>query len=120
MLSFLDAFSDYHQIPTHLPYAEKTTFITPHGLYCYNVMPFGLKNTRATYQRLGAKIFQPLMGKTVEVYINDMLIKSKERLNHVKNLQETFKLLHTNSMKPNPLKCVIGVSSSKFLGFMVT
>ena len=57
MISFLDAFSGYHQIPMHPPDAKKTAFITPHGLYYYNVMPFGLKNARATYQRLVAKIF---------------------------------------------------------------
>ena len=66
------------------------------------------------------KIFWPLIDKTMEAYIDDMLIKSKERLNHVKHLQETFELLHTNGMKLNPLKCVFGVSSGKFLGFMVT
>ena len=52
MLSFLDAFSGYHQIPMYLPEAEKTSFITPHGLFCYNVMPFKLKNSGSTYQRL--------------------------------------------------------------------
>ena len=57
MLSFLDAFSGYHHIPMHTPNVEKTTFITSHGLYCYNVMPFGLKNAEATYQRLVTKIF---------------------------------------------------------------
>ena len=60
------------------------------------------------------------MGKTLEVYIDDMLVKSKERPNHTKHLQETFGLLRTNGMKLNPLKCAFGVSSSKFLGFMVT
>ena len=69
MLSFLDAFSGYHQIPMHPPDAEKTSFITPHGLFCYNVMPFGLKNVRATYQRLVTKMFRPLLGKTMDVYI---------------------------------------------------
>ena len=120
MLSFMDAFSGYHQIPIHLPDAVKTTFITPHGLYYYNVMPFGLKNARVTYQRLVIKIFRPLMGKTMEVYIDDMLDKSKERPDHMKNLQETFELLRTYDMKLNPLKCAFGVSSGKFLGFMVT
>ena len=120
MLSFLDTFSGYHQIPMHLPDAEKTTFITPHRLYYYNVMPFGLKNARATYQRLVTKVFRPLMGKTMEVYIDDMLVKSKEHPDHTKHLQETFDLLHTNGMKLNPLKCAFGVGSGKFMGFMVT
>ena len=104
----------------HPPNAEKMTFITPHGLYCYNVMPFGLKNARATYQRLVTKIFRLLMGKTMEVYIDDLLVKSKERPDHAKHLQETFELLCTNDMKLSPLKCVFGVSSGKFLGFIVT
>ena len=63
------------------------------------------------------KIFQPLMGKTMEVYIDDMLVKSKEHLDHMKHLQETFNLLGTNGMKLNPLKCAFKVSSGKFLGF---
>ena len=82
MLSFLDAFSGYHQIPMHPPDAEKTSFITPHGLYCYNVMPFDLKNALATYQRLVTKMFGPLLDSTMEVYIDDMLIKSKHRPDH--------------------------------------
>ena len=63
ILSFLDAFSKYHQIPMRPLDAKKMTFITPHGLYYYNVMSFGLKNVGATYQRLVTKIFRPLLGK---------------------------------------------------------
>ena len=87
MLSFLDAFSGYHQIPMHPPDAEKTSFITPHGLYYYNVMPFDLKNTGATYHRLVTKMFQPLLDSTMEVYIDDMLVKSKQRTDHTVHLQ---------------------------------
>ena len=65
MLSFLDAFSRYHQIPMAPDDEEKTSFITPHGLCCYRVMPFGLKNARATYQRLMTKIFKPLISDVV-------------------------------------------------------
>ena len=99
---------------------EKTTFIKPHGLYYYNVMPFGLKNARATYQRLVTKIFRPLMGKTMEVYIDDMLVKSKERPDHTKHLQETFELLRMYDMKLSPLKCAFEISLDKLLDFMVT
>ena len=110
MLSFLDAFSGYHQIPMHLPDAEKITFITPHGLFFYNVI-LGLKNVRATYQRLVTKMFRPLLGKTKEVYIDDMLVKSKERLDHVGHLQEAFEHLRLYDMKLNPSKCAFEVSA---------
>ena len=86
MLSILDAFSGYHQIPMYPPDAEKTSFITPYRLFCYNVMPFGLKNVEATYQRLVTKMFRPLLGKTMEGYIDDMLIKSKEWPDHATHL----------------------------------
>ena len=81
---------------------EKTTFITPHGLFYYNVMSFGLKNVGATYQRLVTKMFKPLLGKTIEVYIDDMLVKSKQRPDHVTHLQEAFDLLRAYDMKLNP------------------
>ena len=120
ILSFLDAFSGYHQIPMHPPDAEKTSFITPHGLYCYNVMPFELKNVGATYQRLVKKMFRPLLSNTMEVYIDDMLVKSKQRPDHATHLQKDFDILRKYGMKLNPLKCAFGVGADKFLGFMVT
>ena len=120
MLSFLDTFSGYHQIPMHPSYTKKTTFITPHGLFCYNMMLFGLKNVEATYQRLVTKMFRPLLGNTIEVYIDDMLVKSKELPDHVEHLQEAFELLRAYGMKLNPSKCAFGVSEGRFLGFMVT
>ena len=101
------------------PDAEKTTFITPHRLFCYKIMSFGLKNIGATYQRLVTKMFRPMLGKTMEVYIDDMLVKSKERPDHTTHLQEAFDLLRAYGMKLNPLKCAFGVSVSRFLGFMV-
>ncbi|XP_024033590.1 uncharacterized protein LOC112095713 [Citrus clementina] len=84
------------------------------------VMSFGLKNTRATYQRLVNKVFKPLIGHTIEVYVDDMITKSKELKDHVKHLEETFELLRRYEMKLNPEKCAFGVSSDKFLGFMVS
>nr|CAN64615.1 hypothetical protein VITISV_036196 [Vitis vinifera] len=120
MLSFLDAFSGYHQIPMSPDDEEKTAFITPHDLYCYKVMPFGLKNAGATYQRLMTKIFKPLIGHTVEVYIDDIVVKSKTREQHVLHLQEVFHLLRKYGMKLNPSKCAFGVSAGKFLGLMVS
>ena len=119
MLSFLDAFFGYHQIPMHRPDREKMAFILPHGLYCYNVMLFGSKNGKATYQRLVTKIFRSLLGRTVEVYIDDMF-KSKEPHDHTRHLQEAFDLLRTYGMKLNRLKCVFRVNLRKFLGFIIT
>ena len=120
ILSFLDTFSRYHQILMHPPYAKKTTFIMLHGLYYYDVMPFGLKNARVTYQRLVSKIFRSLLGNTMEAYIDNMVVKSKEHFNHTKHLQEAFELLQRYDLKLNPLKCAFGVSLGKCLGFMVT
>ena len=106
--------------PHALPRRGKTYFITPHGLYCYNVMPFSLKNVGATYQRLVTKMFRPLLGSTMEVYIVDMLVKSKQRSDHAAHLQRTFDLLKEYGMNLNPLKCAFEVSAGRFLGFMVT
>ena len=82
-------------------------------------MPFGLKNAGATYQRLVNKIFKDQIGKTMEVYVDDMLVKSLKTEEHIRNLKETFDILRRYKMKLNPSKCSFGVSSSKFLGFMV-
>ena len=104
----------------HPPDTEKTTFITPHELYYYNVMPFGLENVGATYQRLITKIFRSRLSSTMETYIDDMLVKSREHFDHAKHMQEAFELLRRYEMKLNSLKCAFGVSSGKFLTFMVT
>ena len=87
MLTFLDAFSGYHKILMAPADEEKIAFITLHGLYCYKVMPFELKNVGATYQRLMTKIFRPVVGCTVEVYIDDIVVKSKTREDHTYHLQ---------------------------------
>ena len=120
MLSFLDAFSGYHQIPMAPADEEKIVFIMPHGLYCYQVMPFGLKNVDATYQRPMTKIFKPLIGHTLEVYIDDIVVKSKNRENHLHHLQEVFHLLRRYDMKLDSSKYAFSVSVGKFMGFMVT
>ena len=120
ILSFLDAFSRYHHILMHPPDAEKTAYITSHGLYCYDVMPFGLKNSRETYERLVTKIFRPLLGNTMEAFIDGMVVKFKEHFYHTKHLQEAFELLRRYDVKLNHLKCTFGVNLGKFVGFMVT
>ena len=83
-------------------------------------MPFGLKNVRATYQRLVNQMFNKQIGRKVEVYVDDMLVKSKEEEDHLDDLKETFNTLRPYSMKLNPSKCAFGVSSGKFLNFMVS
>ena len=83
-------------------------------------MSFGLKNARATYQRLVNKMFNKQIGRNMEVYVDDMLVKSKEELTHLEDLRETFAILKQYQMKLNPSKCVFGVVSGKFLGFMVS
>ena len=83
-------------------------------------MPFGLKNARATYQRLVNKMFNKQIGRNMEVYVDDMLVKSKEELAHLDDLRETFATLKQYQMKLSPSKCVFGVASGKFLGFMVS
>ena len=83
-------------------------------------MPFRLKDARATYQRLVNKIFSEQIGRNMEVYVDDMLIKSKEELTHLDDLKETFATLRQYQMKLNPSKCAFGVASRKFLGFMVS
>ena len=120
MFSFLNAFFEYHQIPMAPTNEEKTSFIMPHGLYCYKVMSFEIENTGATYQRLMTKIFKPLIGHRIEVYIDDIVVKSKIQEEHAQHLQEVFHLLKRYDMKLNSSTCAFGVSASKFLGFMVT
>ena len=83
-------------------------------------MPFGLKNAEATYQRLMNKMFAHQIGRNVQVYVNDMLIKGVREDDHLSDLQETFNMLRTYNMKLNPSKCAFEVTAGKFLGFMVS
>ena len=116
----MDAFSGYNQIRMAEEDQEKTSLITSQGLYCFKVMPFGLKNAGATYQRLVNKMFSKQIDKNMEVYVDDMLVKSKEELTHLDDLKKTFTTLKQYQMKLNPAKCIFGVASGKFLGFMVS
>ena len=120
LLTFMYAFSGYNQIRMTEEDQEKTAFIMSQELYCYKVMPFGLKNAGATYQRLVNKMFSKQIGRNMEVYVDDMLVKSKEELAHLDDLKETFATLKQYQMKLNSSKCVFGVTSGKFLGFMVS
>ena len=98
---------------------EKTLFVTGQGTYCYRVMPFELKNAGATYQRLEKRMFQKQIGASMEVYINDMLVKLVKAELHIPHQAEAFQVLKSYNMKLNPAKCAFGVSVGKFLGFIV-
>ncbi|XP_072071691.1 uncharacterized protein [Arachis hypogaea] len=119
-LSFMDAYSGYNQIQMHPSNQNKTAFITEYGNYCYKVMPFGLKNAGATYQRLMDKIFAKQLGRNIEFYVDDMVAKTKIGNNHLDDLTEIFGQLRKYNMRLNPEKCAFGVQSGKFLGFMLT
>ena len=99
---------------------ERTSFVTNQGLFCYKMMSFGLKNAGATYQRLMNKMFMHQIGRNVQVYVDDMLVKSLRENDHLNDLQETFDTLRSYNMKQNPSKCVFEVTAGKFLGFMVS
>jgi hypothetical protein len=120
LLSFMDAFSGYNQIRMHPTDQEKTAFITDQGIYYYQVMQFGLKNTGATFQRLMNKMFRGRIGRNMEVYVDDILVKSLLPIDHVEDLQEAFRVLKQYRMELNPTKCAFEVSLGKFLGFMVS
>ena len=104
----------------HPPNVEQTSFIMDKGLYCYKVMPLGLKNTGATYQRLVNKMFKEMIGKKMEVYIDDILVKSLKAADHIAHLEEAFGILRKHRVMLNPSQCIFGISSGKFLGFLVT
>ena len=92
-MSFLDVFQGYHQISLALDDQEKTTFVIPTGNYHYKVMPFGLKNVGATYQRMITKMFESQLGKNIEIYIDDLVVKSKTESRHVNDLEDIFRIL---------------------------
>nr|KYP69397.1 Retrovirus-related Pol polyprotein from transposon 17.6 [Cajanus cajan] len=120
LLSFLDAYSGYNQIRMHPNDEDKTSFIADTANYCYKVMPFGLKNAGATYQRLMDRILVHMIGRNVEAYVDDMVVKSSDNSSHVSDLQELFDTLGKHQLKLNPEKCSFGVQAGKFLGFMLT
>ncbi|XP_050878259.1 uncharacterized protein LOC127082076, partial [Lathyrus oleraceus] len=120
VFSFMDGFSGYNQIKMDPEDMEKTTFITPWGTFCYKVMPFGLKNAGATYQRAMVTLFHDMMHKEIEVYVDDMIAKSQSEEDHIDHLQKLFERLRKFRLQLNPAKCTFGVRSGKLLGFIVS
>lgn len=119
LLGFMNAYFGYNQIPMYKLDQDHTSFITDKGLYCYIEMPFSLLNAGATYKRLVNRMFKDQTGKTMEVYVDDMLVKSKVAADLVTHLTEMFHILRRFHMKLNPQKCVFFVEWGKFLGFIV-
>ena len=119
-LSFLDAYSGYNQIRLKVEDQDKTAFITPYGVYCYQTMPFGLKNAGATYQRMMQKCLGEQIGRNVQVYIDDVVIMTKQEATLIDDLRETFDNLDMYRLKLNPTKCSFGVLAGQLLGFLVS
>ena len=116
---FLDAYKGYHQIQMVKEDEEKTAFHTSQGVYCYTKMPFGLKNAGATYQRLVDNAFEKQVGRNLEVYVDDLVIKSHTEGELVRDIEETFRTLRKINMKLNPKKCTFGATEGMFLGYVI-
>nr|GEU64907.1 hypothetical protein [Tanacetum cinerariifolium] len=117
---FMDAYKVYHQIQLAESDEEKMAFHTGHGVYCYTKMPFGLKNVGATYRRLVDKSFDSQIGRNIEVYVDDLVIKSHTEAEILRDINETFRTLQKINMKLNPKKCTFRAVEGMFLGYMIT
>jgi hypothetical protein len=120
LLSFLDAYSGFHQIQMSREDRTHTAFVTVDGLYCYVVMPYGLKNALPTFVRAMSKTFGNLIRDKVEVYVDDIVVKTKRVSTQVEDLTLVFDRLQATRTKLNSDKCVFGVSAGKLLGFLVS
>jgi hypothetical protein len=120
ILSFLDAYSGYHQIKMKESDQLATSFITPFGMYSYTTMPFGLRNAGATYQRCMNHVFGEHIGRTVEAYVDDIVVKTRKAFDLLSDLEVTFRCLRAKGIKLNPEKCVFGVPQGMLLGFIVS
>jgi hypothetical protein len=118
-LSFMDGFSGYNQIQIHPADQYKTAFITPWGTFAYRVMPFGLKNASATFQRAMTYIFHDLAA-IILAYLDDLTARSKKRTQHLDDLRIIFQRCRQYNIRLNPLKCVFCVTAGRLLGFIVS
>jgi hypothetical protein len=120
LLSFLDAYSGYHQIPLTEADQSATTIITPFSCFCYVKMSLGLKNAGSTYQRCMQFCFKEQIGCNLEVYVDDTVTKSQKSGGLISDLEETFNNLWRFNIKLNPEKCTFGVPQGKLLGYIIT
>ena len=116
----MDGSSVYNQIRVSPKDEELTAFRTPKGIYCYKVIPFGLKNAGATYQKAMQNIFDNILHKNVECDVDYLVVKSRKKCKYMQDLRMVFELLRRYQIRMNHLKCAFGVTSGKFLGFIVT
>ena len=120
LMSFMDGFSGYNQIKMAPRDVTKTTFTMEWGIYCYIVMPFGIKNVSATYQRMATTLLHDIMHNEVEMYVDDMIVKANEREGHIVNLRKFFERIKEYRLRLNPQKCTFGITIGKLLGFLVS
>jgi hypothetical protein len=120
IMSLLDCFSGYHQCWMAKEDEEKTSFITPFGTFCFVRMPEGLKNVGSTFTRMTGTMFKLQIGKNIQDYVDDLIVKSSSRANHVTDLAETFANMRRDGLKLNPEKCVFGVTKGKILGCLIS
>jgi hypothetical protein len=119
-LSFLDTYLGYNQIKLKKEDEEKRAFITPYGVFCYQVMPFGLKNAGATYQRMMQNCLGSQIGRNIQVYIDDVVITTRKEEALISDMKETFDNLDRYKLKLNLTKCSFGISAGQLLGFLVS
>lgn len=119
-LCFLDAYSGYNQIRIKEEDQEKTAFTMPFGVFCYNTMPFGLKTAGATYQRSMQACLKNQHGRNIQVYVDSIVIKTKEEASLIDDLHETFANLDRYRIKLNPDKCAFDVPSGQLLGYLIS
>jgi hypothetical protein len=120
LLSFLDACSGFHQIQMSRQDRKHTAFVTVDGLYFYVVMPYGLKNALSTFVRAMSKTFGELIRDKIDIYVDDIVVKTKRGSNLVEDLTLVFDKLWATHMRLNPEKCVFCVFAGKLLGFLVS
>jgi hypothetical protein len=120
IMSLLDCFSGYHQCWMAKEDEEKTIFITPFRTFCFVRMPKGLKNAGPTFTRMTRVVFKPQIGKNIQAYVDDLIVKSGDRVSHVSDLAETYANMRRAGLKLNPEKCVFGVTKGKILGCLIS
>ena len=120
LMSFMDGFLRYNQIKKASRDMTKTTFTNEWGFYCYTIMPFGLKNAGEIYQRMATTLLHDIIHNEVEVYVDDMIMNSKERGGHIVNLSKFFESIKKYRLRLNLQKCTFRVITGKLLGFLVS